>query len=179
MRINMRITIAVLLCALVVGAATTSASATTQGSDACELMERTSFDYVQSHIWYANLSEHHGRGSYSCQWRDATKLNEHGLSLYVFVTRSARDAASQFQQQYAPATFGPRIRLPGADEARGKEFTTRIATRRFTESRVAWRQGRYVGLLSVLGVGLSGDLEVALDLLKPFVRRLARQGVNP
>ncbi len=173
----MRITIAVLLCALVVGATTTSASATPRGSDPCDLME-AGFSFLERHAWYANLSEQHGRGSYSCQWTSAGKLNEHGLSLYVFVTRSAREAASEFRQ-YAPATFGPQIRLPGADEARGKEFTKRIATRRFTESRVAWRQGRYVCLLSALGIGDSGDLETALDLLKPFVRRLARQGVNP
>ncbi len=170
----MRITIAVLLCALVVGATTTSASATPRGSDPCDLME-AGFSFLERHAWYANLSEQHGRGSYSCQWTSAGKLNEHGLSLYVFVTRSAREAASEFRQ-YAPATFGPQIRLPGADEARGKELKP---TRRTTSSRVAWRQGRYVCLLSVAGVGDTGDLEEALDLAKPFVRRLARQGVSP
>ena len=168
----MRLTIVPVLCALALVAATARADASPRGADACDLMEQT-FKLAEK-TWYANLSEQRlGRGSYSCQWTQG-KVNEHALSLYVFSERSAAAAASALVR-YAPPSYGPRIRLQGAEEARGKELKR---TRRSSSSRVGWRQGRYVCLLSIAGIGDSGDLESALELARRFIGRLSRQGVR-
>ncbi|HZQ15325.1 MAG TPA: hypothetical protein VFA82_01000 [Gaiellaceae bacterium] len=106
---------------------------------------------------------------WTCSWTDKSGALAYKYELTLAMTLNP-SAALAHSQLALGLNKGKPLKGTKADEAWGNE-THASGT---TASRIVWRKGRYTGSLGVGGVGLSGDLGDARELLDGFLVRLPR-----